>query len=323
MASPFLAIVGPTASGKTALGLRLARERNGEIISVDSRQVYRFLSIGTAKPPGMWSFCPEQTDQPVASFAASKRSHVAYLVEGIRCHLVDCLDPDTRYTAATFVRDATEKVREIRSRGKNPIFVGGTGLYFKALVEGLAPLPPADPVIRARLTKEAEDHGRHLLHDRLRRVDPVAAEKIPANNIQRLVRALEVYELTGKPISEWHREHAKTVTPTKVGAHSNDVHLQFIGPEVPRPELIHRIEARCRTMLESGMIEETQALVDRGYAESCPALSGLGYPRVIAHLKGTLSKDECLQLLIQDTRQYAKRQMTWFRHQLPVEWKSL
>ncbi len=170
MPQTFLAIVGPTASGKTELGLRLAKEQNGEIISVDSRQVYRYLSVGTAKPP---------------------KSQIPY-------HLIDFLEPSESFSAADFVRLATATLAEIQSRGKIPIFVGGTGLYFKALTEGLADLPPADPTVRGRLKKEAEAKGRQALHKQLAAVDPAAAAKIPANNIQRLIRALEVYELSGK-----------------------------------------------------------------------------------------------------------------------------
>jgi len=333
-----LAIVGPTASGKTDLGLRLAREQNAEIISVDSRQVYKYLSVGTAKPMGP---PPE---------AAGDDEMGTSIVEGIPYHLVDFLEPDKHFSAADFVRLATEKIGDIRARGKKPIFVGGTGLYFKALTEGLAPLPPADSDTRTRLKKEAEHFGRAALHARLSAVDPEAAVKIPPNNIQRLIRALEVYELTGKPISEWHREHTNAVIPAQAvplttggqsrpisskewdgtqniglgpDLHRGDVNLHFIGLDPGREELHRRIETRCRAMIAGGMIEETQALLSKGFSETCPALSGLGYPRIIAHLKGTLSKEECLALLIQDTRQYAKRQRTWFRHQLSVKWNSL
>jgi tRNA dimethylallyltransferase len=225
------------------------------------------------------------------------------------------LDPSKSFSAAEFVRLATEKAAGIRTRGKTPLFVGGTGLYFKALTEGLAPLPPANPAIRAHLKKEAEDKGRDFLHQRLAHVDAESAKKIPVNNIQRLIRALEVYELTGKSISAWHADHQKE-EKTKEGK----LPLRFIGIDPPREELLQRIEARCRTMLEEGMIEETQALLKKGGQDAWPALSGLGYPRVIDYLKGTISKEDCLTLLIQDTRQYAKRQRTWFRHQLPVTW---
>jgi tRNA dimethylallyltransferase len=293
---PLLAIVGPTASGKTELGLHLAKEQNAEIISVDSRQVYQFLSVGTAKPLGKWD--------------AAQGSEL-YVVDGVPYHLVDFLEPNQRFTAAEFVRRAERAVQDIRARRKTPMFVGGTGLYFKALTEGLAALPEADPALRARLKAEAGKKGREHLHKRLVRIDPEGAKKVPANNIQRLIRALEVYEVTGKPISLWHQEHKK-----------EGLSLKFVGIDLGREELIKRIETRSRAMLENGMITETEHLLKQGFPETCPALSGLGYPRVVAFLKRKLSKEECLRLLVQDTRQYAKRQMTYFRHQLPVQWQA-
>ncbi len=306
-ATSILAIVGPTASGKTDLALKLAVSKNAELISVDSRQIYKHLSVGTAKPEGTWT-------------------NGTYSVQDIPYHLLDIWDPARPFSAADFVRLCTEKISEIQKRGKQAILVGGTGLYFKALSEGLAPLPPADPMIRARLKREAEEKGRAHLHHRLSKIDPEAALKIPANNIQRLIRALEVFELTGKPISEWHKEHSsrlsspaadKPSSPTVAGGG-----LNFVGIDIPRPELVKRIERRSQAMIRDGMVEETKALLERGYGERSPALTGLGYPRILSYLKGILSKDECLTLLIQDTRQYAKRQMTWFRHQLPVQWNA-
>jgi len=221
-----LAIVGPTASGKTELGLRLAQEKNGEIISVDARQVYKHLRIGTAKPAGQWEMVH---NEPM------------YLVEGIPYHLVDILDPNQRFTAAEFVRLAGEKIKSIVARGKTPILVGGTGLYFKALTEGLAVLPPADEAVRARLKKEADTQGRAHLHTTLAKIDPASAKKIPVNNIQRLIRALEVFELTGKPISQWHEAHQK-----------KGLALRFVGLNPGRETLVKRIEARCHAMIEGG-----------------------------------------------------------------------
>jgi tRNA dimethylallyltransferase len=299
MSQEILAIIGPTASGKTEMALRLAREQPTEIISVDSRQVYRHLSVGTAKPQGHWT--PE-----------TKKSPALYLVEDIPYHLVDFWDPLQRFSAAAFVHEATQKISQIRARGKTPLLVGGTGLYYKALTEGLAPLPPADEKVRERLRQQAEKNGRSQLHRELAHRDPKAAAKIPANNIHRVIRALEVYELTGKPISQWHEEQL---------APRDKITLRFLGIDWPREELHRRIAERSERMIHQGFIQETQDLLNKGYPENSPALSGLGYPRMIAHLKGELTKEDLLTYLIQDTRQYAKRQMTWFRHQLPVTWQ--
>jgi tRNA dimethylallyltransferase len=295
-----LAIVGPTASGKTVLGLRLAREQNGEIISVDSRQVYQFLPVGTAQP----------TD-----------------TGGLPYHLINFLDPKESFSAAQFAERAKSLIQDIAARGKTPILVGGTGFYFRALTEGLAPLPSADPEIRSELRRIADEMGRLFLHDELTRVDPHAAQKIPANNIQRVIRALEVFKLTGKPISKWHEEHQRVPSsglrpssPSGRGISSES--LSIIGLYPGKEVMEQRIRDRAAWMLDNGMIDEAQSLLKRGYPETCPGLTGLGYPRVVAYLKGTLKRDELLTLLIQDTRQYAKRQMTWFRNQMKVEWKK-
>ncbi len=285
--------MGPTASGKTELALRWAKAHGGEIVSADSRQVYKHLSVGTAKPQGQWT--PE-----------------LYRVSNIPYHLVDIIEPDQTFTAADFVRRAGEKIAEIRVRGATPILVGGTGLYLKAFSEGLAPLPPRDEAVRAELLEFAEKQGRPALHAQLQKVDPVAAEHIPANNIQRVLRALEVYRLTKKPLSQWHSEHQAQA--------SQQSPLTFYGIDLPLKELHQRIEVRCAAMLENGMIEETQALMKQGVPPEAPGLTGLGYPRVIAYLKKELTRENLLKLLIQDTRQYAKRQRTWFRHQAEVQW---
>jgi tRNA dimethylallyltransferase len=305
MHSEVLAIVGPTASGKTDLALHLARERNGEIISVDSRQIYRDLSIGTAKPIGRWQSGPTPDTG-------------TYIVQDIPYHMVDFLPPSESFSAARFADYAEEKIQDIQNRGKTPILAGGTGFYLKALMGGLAPLPSADPAIRADLQAIADAKGRPFLHAELARVDPEAAAEIPFNNIHRVVRALEVFRLSGKPLSHWHREHrsAQAESPAK-----KRFTIWGLDPGVER--LKDRIALRCTAMIDHGMIEETRALLAQGIPENSPALSGLGYPRVIAYLKDALSKDALLRFLIQDTRQYAKRQRTWFRTQLEVTWKKL
>jgi tRNA dimethylallyltransferase len=238
-----------------------------------------------------------------------------YLVEGTAYHLVDCCEPTETYSAARFAAEARAKVLEIESRGATPLFVGGTGFYYTALCKGLAPLPSADDKVRARLRAFAEAHGRPALHAQLREVDPRSAESIPANNIARVVRALEVYALTGRALSSWHAEHQTT-------AAKDTLALDFVGIDIGREALNERLEHRCRAMVEEGMIEETQALLSSGVAEDGPALTGLGYPLAVRFLKGELSKEEMVSLLTQETRQYAKRQMTWFRNQFEVSWKK-
>lgn len=295
----FLAIVGPTGSGKTALGLELARAKNGEIISVDSRQVYRHLTIGTAKPAGTWN--------------AGR-----YIVDGVAHHLLDIWEPADVFTVMDFIRLAEKAIEDIRSRGRVPIFVGGTGLYFKALAEGLAPLPKADESIRSDLRRIAHEQGATALHDELKRVDPAAAAYINPGHTTRLMRAIEVFRLTGKPISQWHREHQAE----RAAQGDRAIRFKAIGRLIDKASLHRILHERCRRMLEEGMIEETQALLQKGLSPEAPALTGLGYPRVIAHLEGRLTKDGLLSALWQDTRQYAKRQMTWFRNQMDVTWKK-
>lgn len=292
---PVVAVVGPTASGKTEAGLQIARERGGEIVSVDSRQVYRDLSIGTARPVGQWK-------------------NDTYLVEGISYHLVDFLDPTYPFSATAFLDRATPLIQEIHQRGRLPVLVGGTGLYYKALFEGLAPLPSADPALREELQAKAKTIGRPALHAELARVDPAAANAIPANNIQRVVRALEVFLLTGKPITSFHREHQ--------ASQQKLYSAEIVGIDPGEPELQKRIVYRASWMLEHGMIEETKAILAKGIAPTSPGLTGLGYPRVVDFLSQRMNRDQLLAQLVLDTRQYAKRQRTWFRNQMKVTWKT-
>jgi len=281
-----IAIVGPTASGKTEWGLKIAREQNGEIISVDSRQVYQYLTVGTAKP--------EKTDVPY--------------------HLIDFLEPSQTFSAADFSERASTLIRAIQSRGKTPILVGGTGFYFRALTEGLADLPTADETVRTRLRQFAEEKGRPALHARLAAVDPQAALNIPAGNIQRVIRALEVFELTGKPISVLQAEHRARAKP--------QWDLEYWGLDPGVEALTERITKRCAAMLKDGMIEETQLVLKKGYAKDCPGLSGLGYPHIVAYLEKRMTLNDVQKMIVQDTRQYAKRQRTWFKHQTKVIWKK-
>jgi tRNA dimethylallyltransferase len=297
-----MTIVGPTASGKTTWGLSLAREQNAEIISADSRQVYRDLLVGTAKPGGTWK--------------KNSDGSSAYFVQDIPYHLVDFLPPDQAFSAAQFIEETEKLIKEIEARGRRAILVGGTGFYLSALEKGLAALPPSNAELRAALREIADTKGRPHLHAELARVDPAAAEKIPANNIHRVIRALEVYKLTGKRLSEWHDDHQKKKkNPART--------MEYVGIEIDRETLHRRIEARCHAMVEGGMIAETENVLKKGFSPASPALSGLGYPRVRSYLNNELTREKMTALLMQDTRRYAKRQMTWFRHQMKVTWKKL
>jgi tRNA dimethylallyltransferase len=268
-----LLIAGPTAVGKTEVALELAERLNGEIISVDSMQVYRGLDIGTAKPtPG-------------------ERARVPH-------HLIDILDPTQTFDAAQFLSHARQAVDEIRSRNRLPIFCGGTGLYFKAWLEGIGQSPAPDPGMRAELQQLPPEQ---LLAE-LRERDPETFARIDRNNTRRVIRAVEVIRLTGKPFSQQRTRTTATAVP-------------FFVLQRDRADLHRRIEARVEAMFARGLIDETKR------ASSNPAArQALGYRQVIEHLAGERSLEETVALVKLRTRQYAKRQLTWFRHQAQAEW---
>jgi tRNA dimethylallyltransferase len=275
-----IVLAGPTASGKTELAVSLALRLNGEVVSADSRQVYRLLDAATAKPS-------------------------ASLLARVPHHLLDVADPSEAYDAARFAREAAAAIADIRGRRKLAIVCGGTGLYLRALIEGLSPLPPRDEAVRARLTALAEREGREALHARLAKADPEAAVSIPAGNIQRVVRALEVIELTGRPMSASWAEKRSGGTPP-------DLVLRL---EVPNELLRARIETRARAMWPA-LLAEVRALVPACFRGDEPGFTSLGYREAVSVLRADLSSDDGLAAMIQSTRAYAKRQRTWFRHQL-------
>ncbi|MCX7993855.1 MAG: tRNA (adenosine(37)-N6)-dimethylallyltransferase MiaA [Fimbriimonadales bacterium] len=281
---PLIVILGPTATGKTDVGILLAERWNGEVISADSSAVYRGLDIGSAKPT------PEEQQR-------------------VRFHLIDVADPDEVFTAAKFRDLALQAIGDIQSRGKRVLVVGGTGLYIRVLLHGfsLAP-PPADPEVRARWRAELERVGAPALHERLKRIDPVAAARIHPNDAVRITRALEVYEMTGVPISQWQL-HAQTELPA----------FKF-GLTMPRELLYQRIDRRVDKMIEMGMLQEVQNLLRKGYNPDQPALKGLGYRHLIGYIQGHVGWDEAVQLWKRDTRRFAKRQLTWFRKEPGVHW---
>jgi len=284
---PLVAIVGPTAVGKTALSLRLAKEMCAEIISVDSVQVFRGLDIGTAKPS-----LEEQKQVP----------H----------HLIDVADPDEPFDAADFVRKALGIIRSMTLRGKVPLLVGGSGLYLRSLLEGLAPCPGRDPMVREMLRKISANQGKRALYDLLAGADPEAASRLHQNDTFRIIRALEVYHQTSEPISIWQMRHKSTSGQRLL--------CVKIGLTRPREELYERIDARVGAMLDAGFLEEVKFLLNKGYSHHLKPLQSLGYRHIIRFLKEEVSFDETVSQLKRDTRRYAKRQLTWFRADPEIRW---
>ncbi len=274
-------ISGPTAVGKTAVALRLAKKLNYSIISVDSRQIYKGLNVGTAAPLGIWK--------------GGK-----YLVEGVPYHLVDFLPIDETFDVSRFISMA----REIADKENNKvIFVGGSGMYLQNYFCGLDNLPKADLILRARLAREADMYGREELHKRLQKIDPESAKEIPFQNIHRLIRALEIYELTGKPASVLKSGKLKQEI-TKDKAH-------FFYLDMPKEQLLERINKRTEQIFEP-MVKEAKNALNSGFKEVSPGLKSLGYPQAISYLKGEISKEQAKEQIVILTRQYAKRQRTWF-----------
>ena len=273
-----LLLLGPTACGKSALAMALAERIELEIVSIDSAQVYRGMDIGTAKP------------------AAAERARVAH-------HLLDIREPDQPYSAADFVRDARRAIGDIRGRGRLPLAVGGTMLYARALRGGLSDLPAADAGVRARIEAQARELGWPALHAKLREVDPVTAVRLPPNDSQRIQRALEVFELTGAPLSQL--QGAPRPAP---------LHLPTIAllPE-DRAELHRRIERRFDAMLAAGFLDEVRRLMVRGLDPDLPSLRSVGYRQALRHLRGETAFAQFRAEAIAATRQLAKRQVTWLR----------
>ncbi len=278
---PAIFLMGPTASGKTELALRLVNDFPCDIISVDSAQIYRGMDIGTAKP-----------DKAI--------------LQRIPHRLIDICDPSERYSAARFREDALREMTKISSTGRIPLLVGGTMLYFRALQYGVSGLPEADPAVRRRLEEEAARHGWAALHARLRQVDAEAAERIHPNDPQRIQRALEVYELTGRSLSEHFRAQRKEELPFRL--------LKVALMPRHRGLLHERIEQRFRRMLEQGFVDEVRRLFERGdLSAELPAVRAVGYRQVWRYLSGEYDYETMTERAVIATRQLAKRQMTWLR----------
>lgn len=284
--APLLAILGPTASGKSALAVRLAQRFAGEVLACDSTQVYRGFDLGTAKP------------------TQAERG-------GIPHHLMDMAEPADLFTAGEYRRRALALLAELRRRGCLPIFTVGTGLYLRALLEGLADAPERSEQLRARLMGIATRRGHAHLHRLLRRLDSPSAARISPNDTQKLVRALEVCLIAGRPLTEVHRagrEPLEDFLPIKIGLHP------------PREALHERMARRVQGMLDRGWLAEVAALVERDTPISAKPFEFIGYSELRAHLRGDKPLGEAVQAITQATRQYAKRQMTWFRREPDVAW---
>ena len=281
---PVVALMGPTASGKTRLGIQLAQAFGGEIISVDSGLVYRGMDIGTAKPD------------------LAER-------QGVVHHLIDILDPAEAFSTGQFRSQALALMAQIHNRGHLPLLVGGTMLYFNALFNGLAELPAADPEVRREIDQEAALKGWGFLHQELARIDPQAALRIHHNDPQRIQRALEVYRIAGVPLSELCKETQTQVPPYRF--------IRVILAPSDRELLQQRIRGRFLAMLEQGLVEEVKRLYLRGdLNESMPSIRAVGYRQVWAHLKGEMGYAEMTERAVIATRQFAKRQYTWLRREL-------
>lgn len=281
-----IVICGPTASGKTALSIELAKKINGEIVSADSMQLYQYMDIGTAKPT------KEEMD-------------------GIKHYLIDCVSPEIRYSVATYKKQALEAIEEILKKGKTPIVVGGTGLYVDSLIYGIEyEDSEIDLKYREELDKIAEEQGLEVLYNQAKKIDPEAIEKISQNDKKRICRILEIYHSTGK-----------TKTQQEIESRKNDVPYDYkvFAINMDREKLYERINLRVDIMLENGLIDEVKALIEK-YKSIPTALQGLGYKEVVDYINDKYTKDEMIEKIKMETRRYAKRQITWFKKNKQTIW---
>ena len=283
--SPVLFLMGPTASGKSSLALSLARRFPLEIVNADSVQVYRGLDIGSAKPT-LW-----------------ERQQVPY-------HLLDLTAPDQPYSADRYREAAWAVIGECRQRNQVPLFVGGTGLYFRSVAQGLVRIPPMDPAIRQGLREEGERSGWSVLHQRLSHVDPALAARLAPGDGQRITQGLAVFAATGRPLSQWQKEQPPPPT----------FDILKMAPLWPREQLYARINARFEQMLTQGLLEEARQLLALGFDRTLPAMKAVGYRQIFPYLEGKRSLPEAVEDAKRESRRYAKRQMTWLRREAELRW---
>lgn len=278
-------ITGPTGIGKSQLALQLADKLNGEIVSADCRQIYKYLEIGTAKP------------------TIEERSRIPH-------HLIDIIEPTQRFSAEDYRLEAARVIKEIHQRGRMPLVTGGTGFYLKALVKGLFIGPRADQAIRTKLEKEAQNKGNRYLYDRLCQIDWLTAERLHPNDRVRIVRALEVYELTAQPISVWQQQ-GQYPEP--------EFEFNILGLRCDRKRLYERINHRVEQMIAAGLKQEVQELLKR-YPTNAPGLKAHGYMEIVDHFIQGVNWQKTVELIKQHIRNYAKRQLTWFRKDPKIKW---
>jgi tRNA dimethylallyltransferase len=285
-APAIILIAGPTAVGKTALSLDLATRLGTEIINADSMQVYRYMDIGTAKP------------------TARERAVVVH-------HLLDVVNPDQPFDAAGYVHLASPVLAELHRLGRTPLIVGGTGLYMKVLTRGICEAIPGDPEVRKQLAREEEERGLLDLHGELAHVDPAMGSRLHPHDRQRILRALEVFRLSGKPLSQWQAEHCFGESPYRTIK-------VFLFRE--REELYERINRRVLVMMEHGFAEEVRSLLQMGFGPDLKPMQSLGYKQMVRYLAGECSLDQAISEIQRETRRYAKRQITWFRSDPEFKW---
>ncbi|MCW5782752.1 MAG: tRNA (adenosine(37)-N6)-dimethylallyltransferase MiaA [Nitrospirales bacterium] len=286
---PVVAIVGPTAIGKSRIGIEVAKIFNTEILTADSRQVYRGMDIGTDKP----SLAEQQN---------------------IPHRLIDLVDPDQSFNAGDFRRHAIQDIARLHRLGLLPLVIGGTGLYIRALLRGLCPGPPADWLIRSELAQEAKIQGPAFLYEKLQQVDPELAQRLHPNDQPKIQRALEVFRILGTPLSVIQRQHRFDEAPYP---------YLLIGLTMGRQTLYQRIETRVDWEIHKGLVEETQSLMNQGFSRELGSMKGLGYRQFSGFLAGDYSYEEAVRLLKRDTRHFAKRQMTWFQKESEIQWMTL
>lgn len=288
MGRKVIVIAGPTGSGKTFVGINLAKMFNTDIISADSRQIYKYFDVGTAKP----------TKDELSE---------------IKHHFIDYLEPEEDYNVSRYEKEVLFKIDELYNVGKIPIIVGGSGLYIKAVTDGIFDDVPTDEGLRKRFKDTIENYGAEQLLEQLKIVDPVSAEKLLSQNWKRIMRALEVFYLTGKTIGEWQKEHTRTV----------DLDFEIYGLNWDRETLYKMIEERVDKMINDGLVEEVKSLLAKGYSREYNSFNTVGYKEVLEFIDNFISLERAVELIKRNTRRYAKRQMTWFNADKRINWIAI